>query len=609
MLTLSLAAFAIAWPAAYVPGQSFTNMLPIPPPMTGTTFTLDVETATHNFSPGSGDSIDVALPTLTYNDPSNPVLDYLGPTMFWQVGSTVSMNVQNNLVNQTTSHWHGVNLPPEDDGGPHEVILPGGNFTPSFPVIENPSTCWYHSHIMDSTLVQVNLGLAGMIIIQDTVNDPFYNLLPHTYGTNDLPIVLQEKGFNFTNSLATGINITDSVDGTGHHYYPGNGPTTVVNGLVTPYYVVPQEVVRLRFLNGSYRKTFRLGMTTVLSNPTPGDFDPMYLIATDGGYTASPMPMNSITMGPGERMEMLFDFSGYTAGETLYVANQSSTMPNYLLGHGTAVGAGTPGNAFMAFIVDNNTTPGNSIPNMSAVPSALVPYSVDTSNVGTIRVKVLQDSAAGGGNNGGQWTIDGIIFNMDTINDIVEVNSREMWRIANTTNLAHPFHIHKIQFQVARIDSNGSPITIPDHLMGFKDDVMVLPGWTLSFVANFDSFPGMLDPMDGFMYHCHILMHEDNGMMHQFVVVDPGAMNADPAQYDPFTFFPNPTHDVLWMKGITTKAGTLRLIDLTGRVLLERQVGPFSGSIHIDVGNLPRGVILAEFSSSQGRSIDRVVLH
>lgn len=602
-----LMALALAAPATDLVAQPFVNPVPIPYKMTGSTFNLTVDTNLHNFNPNvPGDSINVAIPTYCYNAQGQSGMTYLGPTMFWQRGTPLNINVTNRLPgNETTVHWHGLNLPSDNDGGPHEIIDAGDTWQPAFKLIDHVQTVWYHSHVIDSTTEQVIMGLAGMIIVEDTLNDLIRPFLPREYGQNDFPLVIQEKGFTpAVNGKVTGMVV-------GH--LPGNGSFTLVNGVMNGALSVPAEMLRFRFLNGSPRKSFQVGVSTVLQNPEGSDFETMWLIATDGGYTANPYAMDSLLISPGERMEMLLNCSGMSHGDTLYLSNLVRSIPSDVVsGGGAPPSKGTPGDAFMVLIVDSSLHSANPI---HSAPLSMATYSIDTSDIFKRRIKVLMGSSA----SGGVWTIDGQPMDMDLINDTLLVNKKEMWTIKNATNVAHPFHIHKVQFQVVSVtDTSGNTFVypnIPDYLKGYKDDVLVRANTSLTFIARFDSFPSMmLDPMMSFMYHCHILPHEDSSMMHQFVVVDSltyyglSGMGLAEDASSQMTIYPNPAGTVLQLKGTANENGTLRFIDMLGRNVSELEVEAFEGTTTIPVASLPRGLFFVEWTCGSQRMVQKLVL-
>ena len=553
LLTSICLVVCLGWQTA-AHAQKFVNPLPIPYLMPGPNFNIDITSATHNFDPnGFVDSVDlnVPIPTYCYNEVGNTGMTYLGPTLIFEKGKNMTFDIANKLdtVVNTTVHWHGLNIPAEEDGGPHQVINHNATWSPSFPVIDPVQTVWYHSHLMNQTTDQVIRGMAGMIQVQDPTNDPLYTQLPHTYGQNDFPINIQEKGFiidrNLSPPKATALKAGEK---------PGNGPFTIVNGVVGAVLRVPPEMVRLRILNGSPRKMFHIGLSTTLNNPT--DFADMYMIATGGGYLDYPRPTKSTLMAIGDRREFVVDFSQWPHGDTVYMSNLGVPQDaNY---------GSTPGSAIMAFVVDDSIFPNDPI---SSIPATLKPYSLAPGPVFKTRNKKLYGNPTGNGQ-GSVWTIDSIPMNLNVINDTVLVNTKERWVIDNTTNHAHPFHIHKVQFQVTKYegtlgfpDGNGG-ITdqtgvwewpdLPDELFGYKDVQLIRKNSIMTFEARFDSFPSPFDMQNlntqGFMYHCHILTHEDTSMMHQFVVVDslvppPPASNVCAGAFDINPLFGGPLNE------------------------------------------------------------------
>ncbi|NNF35464.1 MAG: multicopper oxidase domain-containing protein [Saprospiraceae bacterium] len=179
---------------------TFQNPLPIPYIMKGNSFNIDISGAQHNFDPNgavSNINLNVPLATYTYNETGNTGMSYLGPTLVFKKGETLNFDIFNDLPDgvNTTVHWHGLNIPAEDDGGPHQVIVNQSNWIPDFTMIDPVQTAWYHTHLMDQTTDQVIRGLAGLILVEDD-DDALYDILPHDYGENDFPIIIQEKNFN-----------------------------------------------------------------------------------------------------------------------------------------------------------------------------------------------------------------------------------------------------------------------------------------------------------------------------------------------------------------------------------------------------------------------------
>ena len=585
--------------------QTFNNEIPMPYLMTGESFDINISSGMHNFDPnGSITSVNLNVPLATYcynrtGQPENDKMSYLGPTLVFTKGEHLDFDISNNLPDgaNTTVHWHGLNIPAEMDGGPHQVIYNDSNWTPNFNVIDEVQTVWYHTHLMDLTTDQVIRGLAGLIILEDPANDPLYMELPRNYGENDFPIVIQEKGFvldsTATPPIATAIKAGEK---------PGNGPYTLINGVIGGYLTIPNEIVRLRILNGSPRKMYHIGLSTELNSPT--NFATMWMVATGGGYIDVPRPTDSTLMSVGDRREFLIDFSQYSDGDTVYMSNLN--VPK------DADYGSTIGSALMAFVVDYSLISTNPI---TTIPATLVEYELSAGVVSNTREKRLM----GSGGSGNVWTIDGTGMDMAVINDTVLVNSKEKWVIHNETNKSHPFHIHKVQFQVVEYEGKLGVLDtsatytypdLPDELFGYKDVQLIRAGATLTFEARFDSFPSPLAANQGYMYHCHILTHEDTSMMHQFVVVDSADFYLGLASIpgtESLSVYPNPATSKISFNGSFEKPGILRIYDISGRLIRHEEILSLE-NITISVHDLPRGIVIVEFTSDDKRYISKVSL-
>jgi len=612
----------------------FTNEVPIPYAIWGPDWRLDIIDTLHNFDPngavstvvdqkdGSMMSFDLnaAIQAYGYNNPDSTnvpgALTYAGPTFIVdRTNDWIDFPITNKIDTLTTVHWHALNLPAGADGGPHQRIQEGETWHSIFPIIDEVQTAWYHSHLMDFTTDQVTRGMAGMMYVQEPSADPLYSQLPNEYGVNDMPLNIQAKNFNF-DTTNTVISIVAGEK-------PGPGSFGMVNGVIGGTLRVPQSMVRLRMLNGSTIRIFNIGLTKDLlyDHTTQNDsihFETMYLAATGGGYVDYPRPFTNSLLSPGDRREFIVDFGQYNDGDTIYLTHFDNKLPQ-----DAKYSKNWYSSAMCAFVVDNSIQPTNPV---TSIPATLKPYDIAPGEIAKIRNKNLLGTGGGG-----QWTIDGTPMIMNVINDTVLVNTKEQWVINNMTNNAHPWHIHKVQFQVTEYkgevgvpDGKGGFTTengvftypnLPDELFGWKDVQLVRKGAEMTYVARFDSFPSPYDMENlftqGFMYHCHILTHEDNSMMHQFVVVDSlvTLTNVDDVE-DPKTlsFFPNPASNSVNFKGDFTGAGVLRFYDLHGKLLHEKEVQSLPGS-DVSVGHLPRGTLIVEFVSGNLRFVEKLVLH
>jgi len=478
------------------------NALLIPPALSGATFNLNVLADSTEFFPGHK--------TPTYGINGN----ILGPTLILNKGDNITLNVNNHLSTTTTMHWHGIHVPAYADGGPHQIIQPGATWSPSFTIMNDAGTYWYHPHGLNKTDIQVSKGLAGLIIVKDSTEATLN--LPRTYGVDDFPLIVQTKCFDvlYQTAIAT---MFDTVP--------------MVNATINPFLNTPAQVVRLRLLNGSSDRSYMFGFSNNMN---------FHLIATDGGLIPAPLQLNRIRLSPGERAEILVDFSTLQ-GQTINIMNYGSEIPAGIIGALT-VGSG------MAQIPDYNLNPLNGAdfnllqiivgaPTANPVitiPSSLTtlsPWNTSSSN----RTRTITFSPKNMGMQDmveGPFTMNGHQFSMDTINDTTYLNHIEVWTLNNQTLVAHPFHIHDVQFFIT--DVNGGPA--PAYEAGRKDVVLVMPQQTVSFITKFEDFADTIP----YMYHCHLLHHEDDGMMGSFVVLDSALRSINDIKQKTFSYYPNP---------------------------------------------------------------------
>lgn len=438
------------------------NPLPIPPLLTNQSsdpavarFELTVQKGETEFFPGKPNI------TLGYNG------NLLGPTLRAKRGQRVEITVHNSLREYTTVHWHGMLLPGSEDGGPHQVVAPDSDWKARFTVDQPAATLWYHPHGIGNTATQVYFGLAGFFILDDEASEKLD--IPREYGVDDIPLVVQDRRFSSAGVLLYNTTMRDIM-------YGMQGKTLLVNGAVNPYLMVPRAKVRLRLLNGSNAGFYDFSFE---GNKK------FHQIASDGGLLIRPVEMNHLSLSPGERGEIVMDFSGYGPGTVLYLRNGRLPALKIIVGKGK-----------------KESPP---LPEVLAVVPPL-PYT----GTETVRRFTLSGLGRMVGINGRQ-------MNLRRINEQVRLNSTEIWEITSRTgmmgmmggggNMLHNFHAHGIQFQV--LARNGS--MPPENERGWKDTVQVREGEVVQVITRFQ-YPG------DFMYHCHVLEHEDNGMMGQFRV-------------------------------------------------------------------------------------------
>ncbi|HRI26432.1 MAG TPA: multicopper oxidase domain-containing protein [Chitinophagales bacterium] len=462
------------------------NPLFIPDTLSGTNINLTLQTGSVNFYPG--------IPTATMGANGN----LLGPTLILNKHQYVTINVNNQLPENTTLHWHGLHVAPENDGGPHVVIPAGTTWSPSFPVMDWASTYWYHPHLHMKTNEHVLKGIAGLIIVRDEQEAAL--TLPRRYGIDDFPLVIQTKAFDANNQIVTTTSALDTA--------------LMVNGTPKPYLNAPGQIVRFRVLNGSSERTYNFGFS---NNAT------FYQIGSDGGLLSDALPLTRLRLSPGERAEILADLSG-NIGQIIFLMNYGAELPNAIYG------AAQPGMGMGQTIPNYNLNPLNganfnilqiNVGNPTLNPVTTLPTSLVVHNpwlpiqANQTRNLVFMPQNMGPGAINGPFVINMMPFDMMMINYYVPYNNIEIWELRNQSPISHPFHIHNTSFYV--LDINGAPP--PANLAGRKDVILVPAGnTTVRFIAKFETFFNDTLP---YMYHCHMLTHEDEGMMGQFVVTTP----------------------------------------------------------------------------------------
>ena len=431
----------------------------------------------------------ILTPTIGFNG------NYLGPTIRVRRGDHITMRVKNALPYPTTVHSHGLHIPARFDGGPHQIIKPGSVWEPSFEINQKASLCWYHSHLMGKTGEQVLRGLAGLFLIEDDESGALG--LPVDYGVDDIPLVIQDRrfqrdgGFDYLSSM--------------HDVMAGyKGDVILVNGTVAPHVDLRRQRTRLRILNGSNSRIYTIGRD---------DGADLVIIGSDGSLLEQSVRQRRVRLGPAERAELLIDMQ---PDQQVRLMSYPDVVNGRQTGAGMMMG-GMAGNRETLPIVELRAakleTSDRSIPTKLIQVPGWSAASAARTRTFTLDMPMMgMGGMMGRGAMGGSMGINGRPMSMDRIDFEVPLGSTEIWEIRNTSPFSHPFHIHGIQFRV--LDRDGAP-PLPQEL-GLKDTVLVDPGSVVRIVTKFSDYTDSKQP---YMYHCHILEHEDAGMMGQFTVV------------------------------------------------------------------------------------------
>ena len=386
-----------------------------------------------------------------------------GPMLEFMEGDEVVVRFRNDLPEETTVHWHGLHLPFDADGSPFHPVAPGATYEYRFTIRPGAAgTYWYHPHPNHSTGPQVARGLYGGIIVR-APDDP----LPATL--TERLLILSDNRF-----LPDG-----SLDLPERHSHQGNidfengreGNVLFVNGDVMPTLEIrPGEVQRWRIINASAGRYYRLAM--------PGH--ELVQVGTDGGLFERPVTVAEVLLATAERVELLV-----RGGEPGSSAVLQALPYNRYIPQTRPADWNVPRD-----LLTLHTTAGPPAAPVT-IPARLrhVP-ALDTTEATATRVMVFS-----------QGFINGQLMDMDRVDVSSTLGATEIWQVENIVGMDHPFHLHGYQFQV--IDRDG----VPEPFPAWKDTVNVPRKSVVRFIVRYDNYPGK------WMFHCHILDHEDHGMM------------------------------------------------------------------------------------------------
>ena len=540
---------------AFTASAQFNNPMAIPPALDLDTFHLVVDEHVHQFYPG--------INTNTYGASA----EYLGPTLIMHTGDTARIRVHNDLAQITTMHWHGLRVPGEFDGGPQRVIDPGDVWDVKYEVKNPAGTYWYHPHPHMLTAFQASMGIAGFIIVQDDEEAALD--LPRTYGMDDFPVVVQDRKFDANGDFVIGPF----------------GDSVLVNGTPRPYLECPAQVVRLRLLNGSNARVYPLGFE---------NDQPFSVIASDGGLLNAPVTMDRLPLSNGERAEILLDLTGME-GDSLLLMSYGSELPLTVPGSSYILWESSPlsGIDFPVLRIRITAPTADPVTTMPATLGTAQPY--DEGFATGSRTKTLTGNGMVGM---GMFMINGAMYDINVVNDTIELGSMEVWTFQNNSNMAHPMHIHGGSFFI--LDRDG--IAPPAWEQGAKDVVLVDVGEAVRVIMRFDEISG---PEWPFMYHCHNLMHEDNMMMAQYIVVDPNMAVPERMADGSIAAYPNPTEGMVHYRS-AFPVRTVEITDNVGRTVLRADVSERSTGT-VDISGLRAGVYTLTLRNSGNVARTKVV--
>ncbi|MBS2132183.1 multicopper oxidase domain-containing protein (plasmid) [Burkholderia thailandensis] len=484
---------------------AFRRALPIPPKLMG-----ELDSGVRRYSlraqAGSSTLLDgLTTPTWGYNGA------LLGPVLSIPRGQPVHIAVKNALAQSLTTHWHGALVPGNMDGGPYSVIQAGATLDYRFTLDQPGATLWYHPHTEYRTGAQAYAGLAGMLLVDDGIDRKLG--LPHTWGVDDIPVVVQDRRVAASGQLLYMTEMRDMMGMKGGHF--------VINGREQPYVEVPAQRVRLRLLNGSNARSYNFALS---------DGRAFEVIASDSGLLARPASTRTLLLSPGERAEIVVDLAK-DQGKAIVLQSRSGEVV-HLLGSSPDDSDEWDLRTFdllqLRVVRPTGTSPSvpQTLADIEALPLSgarvrrITLQGMQKGAMTQMKNKVDRGASPNSGPGGmslgiaGQkmFSMDHQFFDMTVINQQVRQGSVEIWEFVNDREMAHPLHIHGVAFQVLSRDGNPPP----EWERGWKDTVLVRIGETVRVGMRFTQ---PAEPTHPFMYHCHILEHEGNGMMGQYTSV------------------------------------------------------------------------------------------
>ena len=456
---------------------------------------------------------------------------YLGPIIKVRKGQKIRVRLQNSIGQESITHWHGLHIPPKMDGHPMYAINKGKEFVYEFEVNNRGGSYWFHPHPDKITGPQVYRGLAGLFWVYDDDDDRLN--LPSDH---EIPLVIQDRSFDSDNQLVY-------LDGPSSQMHGFLGEELLVNGKPDQTIEVKNSGYRLRVLNGSNSRIYKLGWD---------NGDTVTVMGTDGGLLERPVEKNYLMMAPGERYDLWLDFNDKSLGEEIMLRSLTfnpGMMMQDMGAHemGMASQQAHNGESFdiVRFKVNEDSSQKVNLPaKLSSISRHDPEQAVNRNDPRRFRF-FMQHM---------QWTINGETFEMKEVADFekVRLDTMEQWEFENSAaqmgmmgrsdegvmgnhgmmhrdngqssamggmmQMPHPVHIHGLQFQI--IDRSLTDVdpevweTVKEGFVdeGWQDTFLLLPGMKVNVLLKFEDYTGM------YIYHCHNLEHEDMGMMRNYLV-------------------------------------------------------------------------------------------
>jgi spore coat protein A len=385
---------------------------------------------------------------------------------------------------RTVVHLHGAKAPPESDGYPEQWFVPGKSAVCFYPNHQDAATLWYHDHALGINRLNVFAGLVGTFLVRDDFEDGLQ--LPK--GKYEIPLVIYDRIFDLDSQLNYPVSGDDKKPWTPEVF----GNAILVNGKLFPYLEVEPRKYRFRILNAANARFLHLAL------PEGQSF---HQIGTDQGLLPAPVTLDTVSLAPAERADVIVDFSG-VAGTNVVLSNDIFPILQFRV----------------AKKVESSDT--SLLPKtLRPVPKTLESAAIKTRMLSLVEVDDLVQRPMTMLLNNAHWDMP--------VTENPALDSTEIWALMNTTDDAHPIHLHLVRFQIldrrsfnagiywstGEIKYTGPAIPPDPSEAGWKDTVRADPGMVTRIITKFEGFPGR------YVWHCHILEHEDNEMMRPFDVI------------------------------------------------------------------------------------------
>jgi blue copper oxidase len=432
----------------------------------------------------------------------------LRPTLVADAGSRFAVTLANDLPEPTVAHWHGLAVDTRNDGNGEALIAPAGSFAYAFEIRNRAALYWYHPHPHGSTARQTYRGLFGMLAIEDDDERALRRSLDLVPGDTELTLALQDRRAGDGDRYAA--NPEDELIG----WY---GCVPHVNGVLRPHHDVAARRYRMRILNASNARTYRLALRT-----DAGAALPFTLIGTDGGLVERPQTCREVFVSPAERVDVLVDFAGIGTGGFVVLETRAfdrmQALPAGALPAGDATASGHGHAGTNGFLVDG--APFDLMQfRIRAGGRAGPPLPERLARLPALRATADDERPLRLGFAKGRWRINDRVYDAQATPITAARGARETWLLRNYhASAPHAMHLHGFQFRVLERDTSPdwlAPLAVdaqgrlPTDL-GLKDTVLVWPGESVRIALDF-AMPFAGDQV--YLLHCHNLEHEDAGMM------------------------------------------------------------------------------------------------